>query len=40
MKTGSLVALGVLFLVLCGCLSHAMLESFRGGRGGRGGRGR
>jgi len=37
MKTESLIALGILFCVLCGCLSHGLLESFRG-RGGRGGR--
>jgi len=36
MKTSSLLALGVLFLLICGCLSHGLLESFRG-RGRRGG---
>jgi len=37
MKTESLIALGILFCVVCGCLSHGLLESFRGGRGRRGG---
>ena len=38
MKSETLIALGILFLVVCGCLSHKLLESFRG-RGGRGRRG-
>jgi len=37
MKTESLIALGILFCVLCGCLSHGLLESFRGRGGRRGG---
>jgi len=39
MKSEILIALGILFLVVCGCLSHTLLENFRG-RGGRGGGGR
>ncbi len=35
MKSETLIALGILFLVVCGCLSHTLLENFRG-RGGRG----
>ena len=35
MKSDTLIALGILFLVVCGCLSHTLLENFRG-RGGRG----
>ena len=38
MKSETLIALGILFLVVCGCLSHRLLENFRG-RGGRGGGG-
>ena len=44
MKSKILIALGILFLVVCGCLSHTLLENFRGrgrrGGGGRGGGGR
>jgi len=42
MKLDTLIALGILFLVVCGCLSHTLLENFRGrgGRGRRGGGGR
>ena len=39
MKLNTLIVLGILFLVVCGCLSHTLLESFRG-RGGRRGGGR
>jgi len=50
MESKTLIVLGILFLVVCGCLSHTLLENFRGGRrgggrrgggrrGGRGGRG-
>ena len=38
MKSETLIALGILFFVVCGCLSHTLLESFRG-RGGGGRRG-
>jgi len=37
MKSETLIALGILFFVVCGCLSHTLLESFRGGGGRRGG---
>jgi len=37
MKSETLIALGILFLVVCGCLSHTLLENFRGGGGRRGG---
>ena len=32
MKSETLIALGILFFVVCGCLSHTLLESFRGTR--------
>ena len=40
MKLDTLIALGILFLVVCGCLSHTLLENFRGRGGRRGGGGR
>ena len=39
MKSETLIALGILFLVVGGCLSHTLLENFRGRGGRRGGRG-
>ena len=35
MKSEILIAIIILFLVVCGCISHSILENFRG-RGGRG----
>ncbi len=39
MKSNTLIVLVILFLVVCGCLSHTLMENFRG-RGGRRGGGR